>query len=130
MRRSGEKWWSLSRGLQTSATVKRTTKNRRKGGDVEESGTSGTSDFPVGRRLRKNHVDHRNAVEEDRRIREFSFDCCFPGDEKGARIMVLAGRERVTGTTLCSVVLVKWDIRAIRCDESAGFHHGIWPRRN
>ena len=52
-------------------------------------------------------LDHRKAVEEDRRIREFSFDYCFPGDEKGARITVLVGRERVTGMTMASVVPVK-----------------------
>ena len=46
-------------------------------------------------------------MEEDRRIREFSFDYCFPGDEKGARITVLVGRERVTGMTMASVVPVK-----------------------
>ena len=40
--------------------------------------------------------DHRKAVEEDRRIKKFSFDYCFPEDEKGARITVLVGRERVT----------------------------------
>ena len=28
-------------------------------------------------------LDHRKAMEEDRRIREFSFGYCFPGDEKG-----------------------------------------------
>ena len=36
-------------------------------------------------------------MEEDRRIREFSFDYCFLGDENGAKITVLVGRERVTG---------------------------------
>ena len=52
-------------------------------------------------------LDHKSAVEEDRRIREFSFDYCFAGDEKGARITVLVGRERVTGMTAASVVPVK-----------------------
>ena len=44
-------------------------------------------------RGRGKDLDHRKAVEEDRRIREVSFDHCFPGDENGARITVLVGRE-------------------------------------
>ena len=58
-------------------------------------------------RDRGKDLDHRKSVEEDRRIREFSFDYCFRGDEKGARITVLVGRERVTGMTMASVVPVK-----------------------
>ena len=49
----------------------------------------------------------RKAMEEDRRIREFSFDFCFLGDENGAKITVLVGRERVTGMTMSTVVLVE-----------------------
>ena len=52
-------------------------------------------------------LDHRTAVEEDRRIREFTFDSCFPRDEKGANITVLVERERVTGITMASVVPLK-----------------------
>ena len=52
-------------------------------------------------------LDHKKAVEEDRRIREFNFDYRFPGDEKGARITVLVERERVTGMTTAIVVPVK-----------------------
>ena len=40
-------------------------------------------------------------------IREFSFDYCFLGDEMGAKITVLVGRERVTGMTMATVVPVK-----------------------
>ena len=52
-------------------------------------------------------LDHRKAVEEDRKIREFTFEYCFPGYEKGARFTVLVRRERVTGITMASVVPVK-----------------------
>ena len=58
-------------------------------------------------RGRGKDLDHRKAVEGNRRMREFSFDYCFPGDEKGARITVLVGRERVTGMTMASVVPAK-----------------------
>ena len=58
-------------------------------------------------RGRGKDLDHRKALEEDRRIGEFSFDYCFPGDEMGAKITVLVGRERVTGMTMATVVPVK-----------------------
>ena len=58
-------------------------------------------------RGRGKELDHRRALEDDRKVREFSFDYCFPGDEKGSKITVLVGRERVTGMTMASVVPVK-----------------------
>ena len=58
-------------------------------------------------RGRGKDLDHRKAVEEDRKLREFSFDYCFPGDEKGFRLTVLVGKERVTGMAMASVVPTK-----------------------
>ena len=58
-------------------------------------------------RGRGKDLDHRKGLDEDRKIREFSFDYCFPGDQAGAKITVLVGRERVTGMTMASVVPVK-----------------------
>ena len=58
-------------------------------------------------RGRGKDLDHRRAIEDERKIREFSFDYCFPGDEKGFRLTVLVGRERTTGMTMASVVPVK-----------------------
>ena len=58
-------------------------------------------------RGRGKDLDHRKGLDEDRCLREFSFDYCFPGDEKGAKVTVLVGRERVTGMTMASVVPVK-----------------------
>ena len=40
-------------------------------------------------------------------MRELSFDYCFPGDETGYKVTVLVGKERETGITMASVVLVK-----------------------
>ena len=53
-------------------------------------------------RSRGKDSDHRKAVEK-----EFRFDCCFPRDEKVARITVPVERERVTGTSRVSAVPVK-----------------------
>ena len=58
-------------------------------------------------RGRGKDLDHRRALDDERKIREFSFDYCFPGDEKGVRVTVLVGRERVTGMTMASVVPTK-----------------------
>ena len=58
-------------------------------------------------RGRGKDLDHRRAVEEERKIREFSFDYCFPGDDTGFKVTILVGRERVTGMTMASVVPVK-----------------------
>ena len=58
-------------------------------------------------RGRGKDLDHRRAVDDERRVREFSFDYCFPGDDRGKRITVLVGRERMTGMTMAAVVPVK-----------------------
>ena len=58
-------------------------------------------------RGRGKDLDHRKGLDEDRRVREFSFDYCFPGDDKGKKLTILVGRERVTGMTMASVVPVK-----------------------
>ena len=43
-------------------------------------------------------ADHRKALEEERGLSEYSFDYCFPGDEFGCKLTILAGKERNTGT--------------------------------
>ena len=35
--------------------------------------------------------DHRKGIEEERGLSEFSFDYCFPGDEFGLKLTILAG---------------------------------------
>ena len=52
-------------------------------------------------------LDHRRNVDEDHRVKEFSFDYCFPGDDQGKKITILVGRERVSGMVMASVVPVK-----------------------
>ena len=42
-------------------------------------------------------LDHRKVVTEDRGVSEYAFDYCFPGDEFGYKLTILAGRERLTG---------------------------------
>ena len=45
-------------------------------------------------RCRGKDLDHRKAVDEERGVSEYAFDYCFPGDEFGYKLVVLAGREK------------------------------------
>ena len=72
-------------------------------------------------RGRGKDLDHRKSLDEDRCLREFSFDYCFVGDEKGAKITVLVGRERVTGMTMASVVPVKGTLGQFAVMKVLGF---------
>ena len=42
-------------------------------------------------------LDHRCAVDNERKLSEHCFDYCFPGDEFGYKLTVLVGAERLTG---------------------------------
>ena len=52
-------------------------------------------------------MDHRRDAGKERGLSEYSFDCCFPGDELGCKLTVLAGKERVTGTYAATAVPTK-----------------------
>ena len=58
-------------------------------------------------RGRGKDLDHRRSVEDERRVQEFAFDYCFMGDDGGAKVTILAGRERTTGMTMATVVPAK-----------------------
>ncbi len=42
-------------------------------------------------------LNHRRAVDKERKLSEHCFDYCFPGDEFGYKLTVLVGTERLTG---------------------------------
>ena len=52
-------------------------------------------------------LDHRACVKEERSLNEYAFDYCFPGDEFGYKITVLAGRERNSGMLMATTVPTK-----------------------
>ena len=58
-------------------------------------------------RAKGKDLDHRKAVGDDREISEYGFDYCFPGDELGFKLTVLAGREKLTGMNFGIAVPVK-----------------------
>ena len=52
-------------------------------------------------------MDHRDATHKERGISEYCFDYCFPGDEFGYKLTILAGKERFTGMKFATTVPVK-----------------------
>ena len=52
-------------------------------------------------------LDHRRAVDGERRLGEYRFDYCFPGDEFGFKLTVLVVKEKVGGMCMATVVPTK-----------------------
>ncbi len=52
-------------------------------------------------------MGHRPAIEQERTISEDCFDYCFPGDEFGYKLTVLAGQERLGGMKFATAVPTK-----------------------
>ena len=51
--------------------------------------------------------DHRADKGKERRLPEYSFDYCFPGDELGFKWTVLVGKERMSGSRMATTVPMK-----------------------
>ena len=79
---------------------------------------------PVCVRCRGRDLDHRKAVEDDRGISEYAFDYCFPGDELGYKLVVLIGREKVTGAYFASAVPTKGSSGRFAVDKAIDYIHG------
>ena len=45
-------------------------------------------------------LDHRGAVDKERKLSEYCFESCFPGDAFGYKLTVLVGTEWLTGMNL------------------------------
>ena len=52
-------------------------------------------------------LDHRKAVDEERRLGEYSFDYAFPGQEFGYKLTVLVEKERKSGMLMATTVPMK-----------------------
>ena len=61
---------------------------------------------PVCVRAKGRDMDH-NPSDRDRKISEYGFDYCFPGDEFGYKLTVLVGKERLTGNWMATSVPTK-----------------------
>ena len=69
-------------------------------------------------------LDHRRSVDDDRRVLEFAFDYCFMGNEGGAKVTILVGRERTTGMTMATF------LRPVRGIEGPGLPSVVRGRRD
>ena len=47
---------------------------------------------PAGVKAKGKDLDHRGAVDKERKLSEYSFDYCFPGDEFGYKLTDGFGR--------------------------------------
>ena len=52
-------------------------------------------------------LDHRRDAGGGRELAKYSFDRCFHGDEFGFKLIVLSGKERVTGMSFATAVPTK-----------------------
>jgi len=50
---------------------------------------------PVCVRSKGKEMGHQSATDKERTISEYCFDYCFPGDEFGYKLTMLAGQERL-----------------------------------
>jgi hypothetical protein len=62
---------------------------------------------PVCVRSKGKEMGHRTATDKERTISEYCFDYCFPGDEFGFKLTVLAGQERLGGMKFATAVPTK-----------------------
>ena len=66
-------------------------------------------------------LDHRKVVTEERGVSEYAFDYCFPGDEFGYKLTILAGRERLTGLNFATAVPTKGSSGRFAVDKALDF---------
>ena len=85
---------------------------------------------PICVRCRGKDLDHRKAVGEGRGVSEYAFDYCFPGDEFGFKLVVLAGREKVTGMYFATAVPTKGSIGRFAVDKSIDFMDELGDRNS
>ena len=77
-------------------------------------------------RARGKDLDHCKSIEEERGLPELSFDYCFPGDEFGYKVAILAGCERTTGMAMATVVPMNGVSGEVRVGADLGVHCGVW----
>ena len=75
-------------------------------------------------------LDHRTSVEAERGLSEYSFDYCFPGDEFGFKLTVMAGKEKNTGMTFATAVPTKGSSGRFVVDKTMEFVEEIGDYSN
>ena len=76
---------------------------------------------PVCVKAKGKDLDHRGAVDKERKLSEYCFDYCFPGDEFGYKLTVLVGTERLTGMKFATAVPTKGSSGKFAVDRALDF---------
>ena len=85
---------------------------------------------PVCVRCKGKDLDHRKSVEEERGVSEYAFDYCFPGDEFGYKLVVLVGREKITGMYFAVAVPTKGSIGRFAVDKAVEYIEDLGDRQS
>jgi hypothetical protein len=74
-------------------------------------------------RAKGKDMGHQKEGGKERKVPEYHFDYCFPGDELGFKWTILVGKERISKTWMATAVPSKWEI----CNGQVfGIHGGEW----
>ena len=76
---------------------------------------------PVCIKAKGKDMDHRPMGDKDRRVAEYCFDYCFPGDELGFKWTVLVGKERLSRMRFATAVPTKGSSGKFAVDKSLEF---------
>ena len=68
-----------------------------------------------------NDWPHKDQADKERKLPEYNFDYCFPGDEFGYRLTILAGRERTGKAWMATAVPTKGAIGGFATDRCLDF---------
>ena len=74
-------------------------------------------------------LDHRWEVGKERRVAEYGWDYCFPGDEFGCKLTVLAGRERSSGAVMATAIPMKGSTGRFSVDKALEFISEVGTRQ-
>ena len=72
-------------------------------------------------KAKRKELDHICAVDKERKLSEYCFDYCFPGDEFGYKLTVLVGTERLTGMKFGTAVPTKGSSGKFAVDRALDF---------
>ena len=76
---------------------------------------------PICIKAKGRDMDHRSATNKERGLSEYCFDYCFPGDEFGFKLTVLAGKERLSGMHFGTAVPTKGSSGKFSVDKALEF---------
>ena len=82
---------------------------------------------PICVKAKGRDMDH-NSSDRERTIFEYCFDYCFPGDEFGYKLTILAGKERLTKNRMATAVPCKGSSGKFGVDKCMEFFEELGDR--